>query len=50
MVEFLLAHGTDPETLTRIDDYTSPLEEAESRGHSQIVQLLQNVTKKGPNG
>lgn len=33
-VEMLLEHGADPEARTRIDDYATPLEEAERFGHT----------------
>lgn len=33
-VEILLRHGADPKARTRIDDYATPLEEAELFGHA----------------
>jgi ankyrin repeat protein len=33
VVELLLAHGADPEARTRVDDYGTPVEEAERWGH-----------------
>jgi ankyrin repeat protein len=33
-VRLLLEHGADPEARTRIDNYTTPLEEAEQFGHA----------------
>ena len=39
-IKILLAHGAEPRARTRIDDYTTPLEEAERLGLSVIFQML----------
>jgi ankyrin repeat protein len=39
-VEFLLAHGADPNARTRIDNCETPLEEAERAGHKDVAALL----------
>ena len=39
-VELLLAHGADPAARTRIDELTTPLEEAERLGHEEVVKIL----------
>jgi ankyrin repeat protein len=39
-VELLLQHGADPEARTRIDDYATPLEEAERFGHTSGAAAL----------
>ena len=41
MIEFLLAHGADPDAKTRVDDYATPLEEAEILGKTSAVERLQ---------
>src|SRR5579864_2325698 len=43
MVELLLAYGADPMARTGIDDFTTPQEEAESRGFSQAAQILKKA-------
>ena len=40
LVRRLLAHGADPLAHTRVDDCTSPLEDAEARGYDDLVELL----------
>ena len=40
-VELLLAHGADPQTRTRIDDCTTPLEDALAAGFTQAAALMQ---------
>ena len=45
MVELLLTHGADPNAKTRIDEFTSSIEEAENRRFSQAVQLLKKFEK-----
>ena len=40
MVDLLLSHGADPAAKTRIDDFTTSQEEAESRGFSRLAQIL----------
>ncbi len=39
-IEFLLAHGADPNARTQIDDFATPLEEAEILGRAKAVQAL----------
>lgn len=39
-IELLLAHGADPNARTRIDDYATPLEEAELLGRFEAVRVL----------
>ena len=46
MIELLLVHGADPEAKTTIDDYATPLEEAEILGQSQAVETLKNVKNR----
>ncbi len=43
MIELLLSYGADPKAKTNIDDYTTPLEEAEMLGKSQAVNALKRV-------
>ncbi|MBZ5543091.1 MAG: ankyrin repeat domain-containing protein [Acidobacteriia bacterium] len=40
LVELLLAHRADPNARTDVDDYTTPLEEAERAGHRETVRIL----------
>lgn len=40
-VELLLAHGADPQARTRIDDRTSPLEDALAAGFAEAAALMQ---------
>ncbi len=40
IVQFLLDHGADPNARTNIDDYTTPLEEAEAAGRTEAAALL----------
>ena len=40
MIEFLLAHGADPDAKTRIDDGATPLEEAQLLGKKEAVERL----------
>ena len=42
-VRLLLAHGADPDARTRIDDCTSPLEDAEAAGFSEAVELMRGA-------
>lgn len=42
-VEILLAHGADPEARTRIDNYGTPLEEAEHFGHHAGAAALRRL-------
>ncbi len=39
-IELLLSHGADPNAKTNIDNYATPLEEAENLGRSKSVQAL----------
>ena len=39
-IEILLAHGADPKAKTDVDDFTTPLEEAESVGHTRAADRL----------
>lgn len=42
-IELLLARGADPNARTRIDDYATPLEEAEILGRAEAVRLLRRL-------
>lgn len=46
MVELLLAHGADPNAITRIDDMETPLEVAAVSGRPEIVARLNVVTTR----
>src|SRR4051812_616835 len=46
-VELLLAHGADPEARTRIDDYATPLEEAERFGHRAGADAVRRHAARG---
>ena len=43
-IELLLAHGADVNARTRIDDFTTPLEEAERLNHKSVVDALKRST------
>ncbi len=43
-VQFLLDHGADPNARTDIDDYTTPLEEAETAQGAGAIALLEPLT------
>lgn len=43
MIEWLLAHGADPNAKTHIDEYATPLEEAEILSQSEAVKVLQRL-------
>ncbi len=43
-VQFLLDHGADPNARTAIDDYTTPLEEAEAAQRAGAIALLEPLT------
>jgi ankyrin repeat protein len=45
-VRLLLAHGADPGVKTRIDDYTSALEDAEAAGFSEAVTLMDEARSR----
>jgi uncharacterized protein len=42
-IRLLLAHGADPDARTRIDDYATPLEEAEILGRAAAARLLRKL-------
>jgi ankyrin repeat protein len=46
MVSLLLSHGADPTAKTRIDDFTTPQEEAERRGFSTLAQILRQAAEQ----
>ena len=46
-MELLLAHGADLEARTRIDEYATPLEEAEILGLDRSVAFLEKAAAKG---
>ena len=43
-IEFFAAHGADLNARTRIDDYTTPLEEAQSLGKPRAVTALKKLS------
>ncbi len=43
--ELLLAHGADPNARSNVDNFTTPLEEAESSGHEEVAKILRRVTE-----
>jgi uncharacterized protein len=43
IIELLLSRGADPTAKTRIDDFTTPQEEAERRGFSKAAQILKRA-------
>jgi ankyrin repeat protein len=45
-VRLLLAHGADPDLKTRIDDYTSALEDAEAAGFAEAVASIREARSK----
>lgn len=42
-VEILLAHGADPNARTWIDDYATPLEEAEILGLTEAIEMFRGM-------
>src|SRR5262245_1418021 len=46
MVDLLLAHGADPNEITRIDDMETAMEVASVAGHSAIVERLRPLTTR----
>lgn len=42
-VELLLAKGADPAARTRIDELTTPLQEAERLGHREVAEILRRA-------
>jgi ankyrin repeat protein len=49
LVTVLLDHGADPHARTRIDDYSTPAEEAAAFGRRQALAALERHSKPGPN-
>jgi uncharacterized protein len=45
-VDLLLAHGADPNAITRIDDMETPLEVAVAAGHRAVVDRLTPLTAR----
>jgi ankyrin repeat protein len=45
-VDILLAHGADPNAITRIDDLETPLELAAAAGHRKLVDRLKPLTTR----
>jgi ankyrin repeat protein len=43
-VELLMAHGADPGAKTDVDDFNTPLEEAELLGRSNAAETLRKLT------
>lgn len=46
MIELLISHGADPNMRTNVDDYTTPLEEAERMGRKKAVEILRKHTQQ----
>ncbi|MES1242909.1 MAG: ankyrin repeat domain-containing protein [Acidobacteriota bacterium] len=44
-VELLLSRGADPAARTRIDELSTPLEEAERLGHHEVAEVLKKRTR-----
>ena len=42
-IELLLAHGADPNARTRVDDFTTPLDDAKILGRTEAVRLLRKL-------
>lgn len=42
-IEFLLVHGADPNARTRIDDFATPLEEAEILGLNDMAEAMRKI-------
>jgi uncharacterized protein len=45
-VKLLLAHDANPDLKTRIDDYTSALEDAEAAGFAEAVAVMREARSK----
>ena len=43
LIQLLLSRGADPNARTGIDDYTTPLEEAENRNLTEAVKILKQA-------
>lgn len=46
MIDLLLAHGADPGARTNVDDYATPLEEAERLGRAEAAEALRRKTPR----
>ena len=46
LIRQLLDLVADPNSRTTVDDFTTPLEEAESSGHDQVAEILRRVTNR----
>jgi len=46
LVDLLLAHGADPNEITRIDDIETALEVASVAGHTKVVERLRPITTR----
>lgn len=46
-VKLLLGHGADPTARTRIDDYATPLEEAEALGLAEAAKMFRMLVESG---
>ena len=46
MIELLLAHGANPNAKTRIDHYSSPIEDAKKQSFSEAERLLAKLEKR----
>jgi ankyrin repeat protein len=45
-VKLLLEHGADPQARTRIDDYSTPLEDARAAGFTEAAALMDGASKR----
>ena len=45
MIELLLTHGADPNAKTGIDDFFTPIEEAENRKFYEAARILRKASK-----
>ncbi len=45
-MQFLLDHGADPNARTAIDNYTTPLEEAEAAQRIEAIALREPLTSR----
>ncbi len=46
IIELLLTNGADPNSRTNVDDYTTPLEEAERCGHTEAAEILRKFSRE----
>ena len=44
-IGLLHAHGADPNARTNVDDFTTPIEEAERGGHLRAAEILRKITE-----